>query len=132
MNIEFKDLSDLAIACFKGGEEDCVRFEKASDEEDRKKDFLLSCLTTGEADLFYLKDKTGKNGKSLLTTWTRSTRAGVAVQETVWLVNELKKTVMSLSHQNINEQNDMGEIKGTVIGVGLNEPLPIDGFTVIP
>ena len=133
MDLKFEDLGGLALASLKGGDEEDRRYEEALGREKKKKESLFFQLMNGKADLFFLlTDKPGRNGKSLMKTWTRSARDGVCLQETVWLINKSSNTLMSLSHRDINIPHEINAEEGIAEGCRSDEPTPVDGLTVIP
>lgn len=132
MDLKFEDLGGLALASLKGGDEEDRRYEEALGREEKKKESLFFQLMDGKADLFFLTDKPGRNGKSLMKTWTRSARDGVCLQETVWLINKSSNTLMSLSHRDINIPHEINAEEGIAEGCRSDEPTPVDGLTVIP
>lgn len=122
----FPDLHNLCVASFKDKAKQ-REFEEALAEEQEKIDCIFNWLVCGACDCFFQKDTPSeKTDKSLIRTWTRSTRPDVAVQATVWLCHDNEKSVMALSHYDANEPEDLyrdaDPSDGYVYGFRLDDP----------
>lgn len=106
--IRFLSLRDLAVAALmEKTSESIMAYKDALEKEERKIDQMYGLLISGEADGFIQKDKKNETtGKSLIYTWTRSTRKDIRVQKTTWLCGSTGK-VTALSHCDVVMAEDM-------------------------
>lgn len=120
MRLSFEPLHDLAVEAFKS-DEGADAFEYALKVEKQKMLSMFNKLLNYEEDFFIEKSEPSEiNNKSLICTWTRSTRADVKIQMTVWLCNDNEKTVEALSHDDIIDFDDFSNnakpMEGIVYG----------------
>ncbi|MGN0240950.1 MAG: hypothetical protein ACI4CS_04610, partial [Candidatus Weimeria sp.] len=129
MLIVFESLRDLALKAF-SDEKAAEQFKKALKYEKSLKEQMFVYLVNGEEDILYHLEKTD-NSRCLFTTWTRSSRKGVAVQETVWLCDKKEKTVTSLSHENISDYSEINSYVGEVRSLPSDKSFPLEGYDFI-
>lgn len=133
MKLSFPSLQGLAIAAFRddGARE---KYDEAIAIEHQKLHKMYDALVHNRVDYFVQKTTPSKIGRSLVFTWTRSSRPGVKIQMTTWLVKDEKKTFYALSHDNVEDEEDFSlkamPDDGDVYGVQAEseEPEFITGF----
>lgn len=105
ITLEFMPLHDAAADAFRS-DEGKDRFDMLLRREQRKVNMMYSYLLNGTCDFFIQKTEKSEIGKSLIHTWTRSAREH-KVQHTVWLCRDSERSVMSLSHEDLDSAEEM-------------------------
>lgn len=131
--LHFPSLHGLACAAFSS---DKARdaYDRAIEVERTKSDSMYDDLISGRVDYFVQQNEPESNGRSLVNTWTRSSRKGIKIQMTVWLNDSRKKEFYALSHVSVRDKDDMyidaAADDGDVYGISAEneEPEFITGF----
>lgn len=116
MKLYFKPLHDLAVASFKG-DRSANAFTSALADEESKINSMYKKLLSQEEDYFVQKDEPSAQGKSLIYTWTRSSRPESTIQMTVWLCNDTEKVITALSHHDVKSADDMSRNAKPMSGI---------------
>ena len=110
----FHNISALSLAALRavGPDEEKADAAWLAADEAIKADYkgLFDDLLSGRIDYFYIKDyPVGCGGRGSAKLWTRSTRPGVLVQRTSFLIipDDPENEYIPLSHADIRSFDDM-------------------------
>ena len=116
MKLYFKPLHDLAVASFTS-DKSADAFILALKDEESKINSMYKKLLSQEEDYFVQKGESSTQGKSLIYTWTRSSRPENELQMTVWLCDDTEKVITALSHHDVKSADDMSRNAKPMSGI---------------